>query len=69
MAKSVKKKKKYTCMRCKKQFSSFDSLRVHSRKHLKKEKIDELKLLEGGHVPTKSKIGSEFKGKNRIIIS
>ena len=64
-----KKVKKFTCMRCKKQFSSFDSLRIHSKKHLKKNTLDELKLLESGHVPGKSKIGSEFKGKNKIIIS
>jgi len=64
-----KKAKKYVCMRCKRAFSSFDTLRVHSKKHLKREVLDELKLLESGHVPDQSKIGSDFKGKNKIIIS
>ena len=39
-----------------------------SKKHSKKM-IDEVRLLEQGHVPPESKIGSEFKGKNKIIIS
>ncbi|MCX6819584.1 MAG: hypothetical protein NT129_06330 [Candidatus Aenigmarchaeota archaeon] len=34
-----------------------------------KKMVDEVKLLEKGHVPDTSKIGSGFKGKNKIIIS
>lgn len=60
---------KYTCMRCKKSYSSFKTLKAHSKKHLEREIIDEIKLLEKGHVPNKNKIGSEFRGKNKIIIS
>lgn len=40
-----------------------------SKKHTKKKMIEEVKLLEQGHVPDTSKIGSGFKGKNKIIIS
>ena len=29
----------------------------------------EIRLLEQGYVPKKTKIGSEFKGKNKIIIA
>lgn len=29
----------------------------------------EIRLLEQGYVPEKTKIGSEFKGKNKIIIA
>ena len=63
-----KAKKKFTCMRCKKIFSSFKTLKVHSKKHLRRELLDEIKLLEKGHIPNKTKIGSEFKGKNKIIL-
>lgn len=64
-----KKGENFTCLRCRKSFSSMSGLRVHSRKHLKRESMNELRLLEQGHVPEKNKIGSAFKGKNKIIIS
>jgi hypothetical protein len=59
----------FTCIRCKKKFRTIKALKAHAKKHLKKESLDELVLLEKGHVPKKNKIGSEFKGKNKIIIS
>ena len=59
----------FTCVRCKKKFKTIKTLKAHSRKHLEKEVLDEFVLLKKGHVPKKSKIGSEFKGKNKIIIS
>ena len=67
--KEEKNNEQFTCLRCRKSFSSRASLKVHNRKHLNRESVDELKLLEQGHVPEKNKIGSEFKGKNKIIIS
>ena len=64
-----KPKKKLICMRCKAEFTNWDSLKRHSKKHLQREVLDEFKLLKEGHVPKKSKIGSEFRGKNRIVIT
>ena len=31
--------------------------------------VPEVKLLEKGHVPTETKMGNEFKGKNKILVS
>lgn len=31
--------------------------------------VPEVKLLEKGHVPTETKMGTEFKGKNKIWVS
>lgn len=31
-------------------------------------KVKEIRLLEHGFVPKQTKIGTEFKGKNKIII-
>ena len=59
----------FTCVRCKKSFKTIKALKIHGRKHLEKEVLDELVLLEKGHIPKKSKVGSDFKGKNKIIIS
>jgi hypothetical protein len=59
----------FKCIRCKKQFRTIKALKNHGKKHLEKEMLDELLLLQKGHLPKKNKIGSEFKGKNKIIIS
>ncbi|MFH0832895.1 MAG: hypothetical protein V1900_04200 [Candidatus Aenigmatarchaeota archaeon] len=63
------KKIKLVCVRCKAEFSSWETLKRHSKKHLEKETMDEFRLLKEGHIPHQTKIGSEFKGKNRIIIT
>jgi len=55
------------CMRCDMNFQSRDALKKHLKSH--QQAMQEIKLLEEGHVPSESKIGFEFKGKNRIIIS
>jgi hypothetical protein len=44
-------------------------LKAHGRKHLEKDAPDEFVLLKKGHVPEKNKLGLQFKGKNKIIIS
>ena len=31
--------------------------------------VPEVKLLEKGHVPAETKMGTEFKGKNKIVVS
>lgn len=31
--------------------------------------MNEFKLLKEGHIPGMTKIGSEFKGKNKVIIT
>ena len=59
----------FTCIRCEKKFKTIILLKAHCKKHLKKEVLDEFVLLKKGHVPKKSKLGSEFKGKNKIVIS
>jgi hypothetical protein len=61
------KKQVFTCMRCEKQFPSMNALRVHSKAHL--QALKEMKMLEAGQTPVETKLGSEFKGKNRVIIS
>ncbi len=58
---------KNICMRCEKQFPSRKALKAHSKSHL--HALYELKMLEEGHVPVETKLGSEFKGKNKIIVS
>ena len=55
------------CMRCDKEFPSRDSLKKHLKMH--SQAMQEIKMLEEGYIPVESKIGLEFKGKNRIIIS
>ena len=43
------------------------------KKKTKKKKlkvsVKEIELLEKGHIPKKSKIGSKFKGKNKTIVA
>ncbi len=34
-----------------------------------KKPVKEIRLLEQGFMPEKNKIGSDFKGKNRVIIA
>ncbi len=57
----------FKCARCMMCFSSRVKLKHHSQKHT--DALKELELLRQGHVPDYNKIGSEFKGKNRIIIT
>ncbi|GEM_PF-3070197 len=55
------------CMRCEKEFPSRGSLKQHLKMH--SQAMYEIKMLEEGYIPVESKIGFEFKGKNRIIVS
>jgi hypothetical protein len=55
------------CMRCDKEFPNRDLLKRHLKMHM--QALQEIRMLEEGFVPVESKIGLEFKGKNRIIIS
>ncbi|MBI4896099.1 MAG: hypothetical protein HY832_00955 [Candidatus Aenigmarchaeota archaeon] len=57
----------FMCMRCRKDFPSRPSLKSHSKSHT--DALEEMKMLEKGYVPQESKLGSGFKGKNKIIIS
>lgn len=65
----IMKKKSYRCARCKKTFSTWHGLRIHSQKHLKSEALNDIKLLQKGAIPKKSKIGSGFKGRNKVVIT
>lgn len=55
------------CIRCQKTFSSRKALIRHSKLHL--AELREMQMLEEGHVPSLSKIGGEFKGKNKIVVA
>ncbi|MBI2972123.1 MAG: hypothetical protein HYY37_06915 [Candidatus Aenigmarchaeota archaeon] len=62
-------KRKFRCMRCLKEFSTWNGLAGHSRQHTAKPALVEIKLLQQGKRPELNKVGQEFKGKNRIIVS
>lgn len=62
-----KKSEIYRCGRCEIIFSSINALRKHSRKHT--DSLAEIRLLQQGHLPIETKMGSEFRGKNRIIVA
>lgn len=55
------------CMRCEKKFPSRRALKLHSRAHL--QALRELKMLEKGQIPIETKFGSEFKGRNKVIVA
>ena len=63
----TKKSPKYLCFRCQKTFPTRRGLKIHSRAHL--QALRELIMLEKGHIPIETKMGSEFKGKNKIIVA
>jgi hypothetical protein len=56
-----------TCARCEKHFASRQALKTHSKSHL--NALHELKMLEEGKTPEETKLGSEFKGKNKVIVA
>ncbi len=67
---SVKKPKEVEynkCMRCERMFPSRAALKIHLKMH--SQAMHEIKMLEDGYIPVESKIGFEFKGKNRVIVS
>ena len=63
----MRRLKKYKCARCEHRFSSMITLRRHSRRHL--ASLRELNMLIEGNMPPENKLGSEFRGRNRIIVS
>ncbi len=65
----AKYKPKFRCMRCRHEYASWRGLQRHSSTHLRKETFYEIQQLREGKVPGTSKIGGEFKGKNKIVIS
>lgn len=66
--KKVKQPKfKYTCFRCEKGFPTRKGLKIHSRAHL--QALRELTMLEQGQVPVETKMGGEFKGRNKVIVA
>ncbi|MFC2142910.1 C2H2-type zinc finger protein [Candidatus Aenigmatarchaeota archaeon] len=54
------------CFVCGKKFKNKRSLKIHGRQHIKA--YEEIKLLQKGYTPDETKIGTKFKGKNKIII-
>ncbi len=66
--KITKKLEEYNkCTRCEVLFASRTALKAHLKSHV--QAMREIKMLEEGFIPVESKIGMEFKGKNRIIVS
>ena len=61
-----KKSRPVQCARCEQVFPSFNALKVHSKTHLN---MQEMRMLQSGHIPDETKLGSAFRGKNRIIVS
>ena len=57
----------YRCTRCAQSFPNINKLKLHSQKHT--DTLKEMKMLVEGQMPEANKMGSEFKGKNRVIIS
>lgn len=69
VAKTVKKavpQEQHKCVRCGRFFKSRLALKRHSTDHLKA--LQEMQMLRDGQLPVESKLGGEFKGKNKIII-
>lgn len=67
-AKAVRKKYSViTCARCEKKFPTRKALAMHSKAHL--SAVREMEMLMSGQLPEETKLGLEFKGKNRIIVS
>ncbi len=60
-------KKGFKCIVCTASYSSKGALRTHSKKHIRA--FEDIKLLEKGFTPEETKVGTKFKGKNRVIIS
>jgi hypothetical protein len=60
-------KKKFKCFICKQDFDTKRGMKQHTRKHM--VALQDIKLLKEGYVPKETKVGSKFKGKNRVIIS
>lgn len=60
-------KKKYKCFMCKASFDSKKGAKMHTRKHM--VALKEINLLKEGFVPQETKVGTKFKGKNKIIVS
>ncbi len=55
------------CQKCGRNFKNVNALKKHSKQvH---DDIEDIALLKKGHIPDKSKIGKEFKGKNKIVVS
>ncbi len=65
--KAGKKVKSVKCMRCEQIFPSWRALKIHSKSHL--QTLQEIRMLQKGHVPDETKMGSTFRGKNKIIVS
>ncbi len=57
----------YRCGRCEVAFSNIYALRRHSKKHT--DNLAEIRLLQQGHLPLETKMGSGFRGKNKIIVA
>ena len=54
------------CFVCKRSFKNKKALRIHGRRHIKA--FEEIALLKKGYTPDETKIGTKFKGRNKIII-
>ena len=69
-AERYEKSRQFTCKKCDANFSSRMELGMHdSHVHMSKVALEEIKLLEQGFIPEETKLGTKFKGKNRVVIA
>jgi len=60
-------KQVFRCIVCSSVYASKAALRVHAKKHVRA--FDDIKRLASGFVPEETKVGTKFRGKNKVIIS
>lgn len=65
--KKVKALRAHRCARCEQTFPTRGKLKSHSTRHL--GVLKEIRLLQEGHVPQETKLGTAFRGKNKVIVS
>ena len=60
-------KQVFRCIVCSSVYASKSALRHHAKKHVRA--FDDIKRLASGFIPEETKVGTKFKGKNKVIIS
>jgi len=60
----------YRCKKCGDRFPTTLDLQFHVNEvHKRKPALREIRLLEQGFVPDESKLGTKFRGRNKVIIA
>lgn len=70
LRKKREQKREFRCEKCGDKFTTKLDLDIHDNQvHRRKSALREIRLLEQGFLPEETKIGTKFKGKNKIIIT